>query len=907
MDKIREWGLPVKNHMVELEESVIEDIRSRLSEETESKTKKKATKKKTAAKKKTAKKKTATKKKAVKKKTTTVVGAKEPASTTTAKKATKKKSTVIRRKKSEIEAAKEKEAQEKAEAIESNVATEASTSEAPQVEASQVASSSATETQASEKVEAKSAESKEAEAAPKEEAKATEEKAEAKPTAARKVAVNVADGESSGVKSTPKNIIGRMDLSRLKTPEKSNNNRNNDSDSDVRSPRTGARNIRPGFVAAPQPVLHAPEPEKKKFDDKKTKKAAGGAKDTGQTQSFSTTEFRKREMVFQPKKKKGTLSRESKKTEITTPKASKRIVKVNNSITVASLAQEMSLKTPQLMKALMKNGVMAKANDVLDFDTVALIVPELGWEAQNVHRTVDELLEASVFGKTDAELVTRPPVVTVMGHVDHGKTTLLDSIRKANVVSGEAGGITQHIAAYRVQIEQDKVITFIDTPGHEAFTAMRARGANVTDIAIIVVAADDGVMPQTIEAINHAKAAEVPIVVAVNKVDKPDANPDKIMQQLTEHEIVPEEWGGDTIFVPVSALKGDGIDKLLEQIHLLAELSELKANPKRSGTGIVIESRMEKGRGFVATLLVQEGTIETGQYIVAGKVAGKIRSLLNDQGKMVKDAGPSVPVEMLGLSAAPVAGDRFDICEDESKAKEIAEARASENDVKEQTPNSKMSLDALFAKVKSSNVKELPVILKTDVAGSGEAIRGMFEKLETEEVKVKIIHNAVGAISESDVLLASSAGGIVFGFNVRPDSGATRSAEKEGVEIKTYRIVYELVDDIKKAMSGLLDPDIVENVHGKAEVRETFSVPKIGMIGGCSVIEGKISRNHLARLTRNGVVVYEGKISSLKRFKDDVKEVQQGYECGIGIENFNDLKNGDVIEAYSEESVAREL
>lgn len=875
MDKIREWGLPVKNHMVELDELVIQEIQKRLSGaateavKTEKSVKKKKTEKKTVEKK------------------VVVAAADDAAPKKTAKKT--KKKTVIRRKKSDLEAQEEaagleaaKESQEEALA-----ATDVAVEEAvPAAVTVQVAEASVEEVKP-----------------------VIEEKTEAKPIA-RKVAVNVADGETSGVKSIPKNIIGRMDLSRITPPSGQNRGgapSSGASGGDLRQPRTGTRNIRPGFVAAPMPPAFLPETDsRKKFEEKKQPKKPASPKE-GETISFSTAEFRKREMVFQPKKKKGLLSREAKKTEITTPKASKRVVKIHETISVSDLAQEIGVKAPQLIKLLMKNGVMATMNQVLDFDTVALIVPELGWEALNVHRSVDELLEKAAFGNLSAEPVSRPPVVTVMGHVDHGKTTLLDSIRKANVAKGEAGGITQHIAAYSVRLADEKVITFIDTPGHEAFTAMRARGANVTDIAVIVVAADDGVMPQTAEAVNHAKAANVPIIVAVNKMDKPDANPDRIKQQLTEFELVPEEWGGSTIFVPVSALKGEGIGKLLEQIYLLAEVSELKANPERSGTGIVIESRMEKGRGFVSTLLVKDGTVRVGQFIVAGKVAGKIRSLINDQGQTVDEAGPSVPVEMLGFSEATEAGDRFDICQDEATAQAIASARKQQDHVVDTSVSSKMSLDALFAKVKAGNVKELPLVLKTDVAGSNEAIKGMLDKLNTEEVKVKLIHSAVGAISESDVLLAKSAGGIVLGFNVRPDGGAAQAAKTEGVEIKTYRIVYELVDDIKKAMSGLLEPDVIEQVHGRAEVRETFSVPKIGTIAGCSVIDGKVARSHLLRLTRNGIVIYEGKISSLKRFKDDVKEVQQGYECGIGIENFNDLKTGDVIEAFTKETVARQL
>jgi translation initiation factor IF-2 len=542
----------------------------------------------------------------------------------------------------------------------------------------------------------------------------------------------------------------------------------------------------------------------------------------------------------------------------------------------------------------------------LDFDTVALVVPEFGWEAQNVHQSVDQMISASSTAIADAERVHRPPVVTVMGHVDHGKTTLLDSIRKARVAQGEAGGITQHIGAYSVTLDDGHKITFIDTPGHEAFTAMRARGANATDIVIIVVAADDGMMPQTAEAINHAKAAKVPIIVAVNKMDKPGANPDRIKQQLTEFELVPEEWGGTTIYCPVSALKGDGIKELLEQIILVAEMQELKADPKRSATGIVIEARMEKGRGVVASLLVQDGTMKIGQNIVAGAVPGRVRSMNDDKGVNIKEVGPGLPVEILGLPDTPMAGDRFDIVTDEDSARRIAEQRLSLVK-KDETPNSKMTLDQLFARVKTGDAKEMAMVLKADVAGSLEAVKGQLDKLGNEEVKLKIIHSGVGGITESDALLASTAKGVIVGFNVRPDLGAARVAKEKGVEIKTYTIIYELMDDLKKALTGLLTPEVIEKAMGRAEVRNTFTVPKMGMIAGSFVTEGKIARNYSLRLVRDGKIIFEGKVGSLKRFKDDVKEVTSGFECGIGIENFNDIKVGDVIESFVKEEQLREL
>ncbi|MEY4617803.1 MAG: translation initiation factor [Pseudomonadota bacterium] len=676
----------------------------------------------------------------------------------------------------------------------------------------------------------------------------------------------------------------------------------------------GRNNLRAGFVAQPIPVIPDAEElsRRSKFEDKH-KKFTKPAQDTSNVTvpeeelvQFNSSEFRKREMVFQPKKKKGLLNRESLHTQITQPKASKRILKVNNKMKLSDAAEEMGLKAAQIIKVLMQNGVMANMNTDLDFDTLALVLPEFGWEAQNIFKTADEILEDTAFGDLQAEAIARPPVVTVMGHVDHGKTSLLDAIRLANVAAGEKGGITQHIGAYQVKLETGDLVTFLDTPGHEAFTAMRARGANATDIAVIVVAADDGVMPQTAEAINHAKAAGVPIVIAINKMDKPGANPDRIKQQLTEYEIVPEEWGGSNIFCEVSAVKKQGIKELLEQLLLVAEMQELRANPKRSGTGIVIESRLEKGRGSTATILVQDGTVAVGDLIVAGTSSGRVRSLMNDLGDRVDSAGPGMPVEVLGLDDVPGAGDKFDIVKDEKTMERVVELRKAAK-LKADTPASKMTLEEIFSKVKQGDQKVLNVILKSDVMGSSEAILGMFQKLATDEVKVKVVHSAVGGINEGDVLLATTSKAIVLGFNTRPDGNAMALAKRRGVEIRTYGIVYEMMDDLKRLMAGLLEPEIVEQVHGRAEVRNIFTVPKIGTIGGCSVLDGKVARSHLVRLVRNGVVAYQGKIGSLKRFKDDAKEVAAGFECGIGIENYNDLKVGDIIEAYTREEIRRGL
>lgn len=756
---------------------------------------------------------------------------------------------------------------------------------------------------------------------------------------ARKKEVSIGQSGVASAAAPRRNIIGRMDLSRVQSqapprpqggyergprPQGSQGGggyQGGGYQGGGNSGPGGANrhkgNIRPGFVqaATPPPVIDFGTGTDfgRKKDEKRRNKPGIGAEPTAvrpaeeeENQHFDAAEFRKREMVFQPKKKKGLLNRPSMQTQITTPKASKRVVKVNNTMKVVDLAMSMGVKAPELIKKLMKDGVMASMSTDLDFDTISLVVGDFGFEAINEFKTAEEIISQVAITENIGEAVTRPPVVTIMGHVDHGKTSLLDAIRNANVAAGEAGGITQHIGAYQVKTEGGHVITFLDTPGHEAFTAMRARGANVTDIVVIVVAADDGVMPQTAEAINHAKAANVPMIVAVNKMDKPGANPDRIKQQLTEFEVVPEEWGGSTIFVPVSAIKRTGIPELLEQIHLLAEVGEFKANPNKLGSGSVIEAKLEKGRGNVATILVKEGTVKVGQYIVAGTVSGRVKSLTNDKGEKIQSAGPGMPVEVLGLDGTPLAGDRFDIVKDESVIEDVIRVRKEQID-KANSASTKISLEDIFSKVKQGDVKELSVVLKTDVSGSLEAVNGMFKKLSTPEVKLKVVHSAVGGITESDVLLAQTAKGIIVGFNVRPDGGATTASKRMGVEIRSYTIVYELIDDIKKAMAGLLAPTIVEKVLGRAEVRNTFVVPKIGTIAGCFVADGKILRNSMARLIREGKIVYEGKVSSLKRFKDDAREVAQGFECGIGIENYNDIKVGDSIESFIKEEIAREL
>lgn len=589
------------------------------------------------------------------------------------------------------------------------------------------------------------------------------------------------------------------------------------------------------------------------------------------------------------------------------PKKEKELpskITYTDSLTVAELAKKLHREPSEIIKKLFMLGVIATINQVLEEDAIELIASEYGVEVEK-QESVD-ITDLEVYFTPDEEdqLEERPPVVTIMGHVDHGKTTLLDSIRNTKVTEGEAGGITQHIGAYQVVVNGKK-ITFLDTPGHAAFTTMRARGAQVTDITVLVVAADDGVMPQTIEAINHAKAANVPIIVAVNKMDKPTANPDRVMQELTEHGLVPEDWGGDTIFVPISALKGEGIDNLLEMILLVSEVEELKANPNRNALGTVIEAQLDKGRGPVATLLVQNGTLRVGDPIVVGNTFGRVRAMVNDLGRRVKEAGPSTPVEITGLNEVPQAGDRFVVFDDEKTARQVGEARAQIAIQAQRNEKTRVSLDTLFEQMKQGEMKELNVIIKADVQGSVEALAAALQKIEVEGVNIKIIHTAVGAINESDITLAAASNAIIIGFNVRPDANAKRAAEAEKVDIRLHRIIYKVIEEIESAMKGMLDPEFEEKVIGQAEVRQTFKVSRIGTIAGSYVTEGKITRDSGIRLIRDGVVVFEGEIDTLKRYKDDVREVSQGYECGITIKNFNDIKEGDIIEAFIMEEVER--
>lgn len=582
----------------------------------------------------------------------------------------------------------------------------------------------------------------------------------------------------------------------------------------------------------------------------------------------------------------------------------KKVITIPATITVKDLAEKLSVNGTELIKRLMKLGVMASLTQSIEFEIAEIICSEFNVEAQR-EQDLDEQVFAEVVDNPK-DLVPRPPVVTIMGHVDHGKTTLLDSIRKTKVVATEAGGITQHIGAYQVTYK-GKNITFLDTPGHEAFTAMRSRGAKVTDIAVLVVAANDGVMPQTVEAINHAKAAGVPIIVAINKIDLPAANLDRVKQELAEQGLIVEEWGGSTIAVPVSALKGEGIDDLLEMILLVAEMEELKANPNRPARGTVIEAKLDKGRGPVATVLISNGTLRVGDAFVVGSVSGKVRAMISDTGENLKEAGPSTPVEVLGISDVPAAGDQLVVVESEQIAREVASLRQEKLREQQLSKTSRVSLEDLYERIKEGDIKELNLIIKADVHGSAEAIRASLEKLSTDEVRVKVIHQAVGAISESDVHLAATTDAIIIGFNVRPEPVARKEAEREGVDIRLYRVIYDLLDDVKAAMSGLLEPEFKEVILGRAEVRQTFRVPNVGTVAGCYVQEGKITRNAEVRVLRDNVVVHEGKIASLKRFKDDVREVTHGYECGIGLEKFNDIKDGDVIEAFYMEKIERTL
>jgi len=590
-------------------------------------------------------------------------------------------------------------------------------------------------------------------------------------------------------------------------------------------------------------------------------------------------------------------SRPMKKTEITVPKAAKRVIRIVDAISVADLSQRLGVKAGDIIRKLISLGVMAAINQLVDVDSVTLIAQDYGYEVESVAVAEDILMEPGAGETSQADLVPRPPVVTVMGHVDHGKTSLLDAIRKTNVVSGEAGGITQHIGAYHGHLDKGDV-TFLDTPGHEAFTAMRARGARATDIVVLVVAADDGVMPQTVEAINHAKAAGVPIIIAINKIDLPQADAARIRQELAGHGLVSEEWGGQNIFIEVSAKKGIKIKELLELILLQAEILELKADVKVPARGVVVEAKLDKGRGPVLTVLIQNGVLRVGDAVIAGVSYGRIRAMINDWGMRVDEAGPSMPIELLGLSGVPQAGEIFAVLKDEATARQIAGIRQRKMLDSGRLKTAKVSLNDLYEKITKGEVKELNLIIKADVQGSIEAVTDVLGKLSTEAVKIKVIHCAAGGVNEGDVMLASASNAIVIGFNVRPEAKAAALAERESVDVRLYTVIYNLVDDIKNAMEGMLSPIVREETLGRAEIREILRITKVGNVAGCYVTEGKAVRGAKVRLVRDSVVVYDGKLSSLKRFKDDVKEVMAGYECGLTIDGYNDIKAGDVIELY---------
>ncbi len=596
---------------------------------------------------------------------------------------------------------------------------------------------------------------------------------------------------------------------------------------------------------------------------------------------------------------------EAPKTPDTTEKESKNKIVYEETLTVEELSEKLGKDISEIIKKLMFSGVMATKNEDLSDDAIELIASDYGFTVEK--KEVIEETEFDIYRPVSDEkdLVERPAVVTIMGHVDHGKTTTLDSIRDTKVTAGEAGGITQHIGAYQVESEEGKKVTFLDTPGHEAFTSMRSRGASVTDIAILVVAADDGVMPQTVEAINHAKAAEVPIIVAVNKMDKEGANPDRVMQELTEYELVAEAWGGDTIFVPISAINREGIDDLLEMILLVAEVQELKANPNQVASGSVIDAKLDKGRGSVASLLVQDGTLKVGQSVVVGNTFGRVRAMVSDLGVRVTEAGPSTPVEITGLSGVPEAGDQFLVFKDEKLARQIGESRQKRHLVASRGSQNKISLEDLFEQIKQGEIKDLNVIIKADVQGSAEALAASLQKIQVDTVQIKIIHKGVGAINESDIQLASASNALVIGFNVRPDLSAQKTAENEQVDVRLHRVIYKAIEEMEAAMKGLLDPEYEEKVIGQAEVREIFKVSKVGTIAGSYVVDGKITRSSSVRVIRDGVVLFEGELEALKRFKDDVREVSKNYECGITVKDFNNIKSGDRIEAFVMEEIER--
>jgi translation initiation factor IF-2 len=683
-------------------------------------------------------------------------------------------------------------------------------------------------------------------------------------------------------------VLGRIDLRKTEAPAPAPARR----DAAGEAARERAR--REGVV----PVAPPAETEEEKPRKKKRKVI--------KKPEFQELTEQERRRAKLPRKKKALPGKELKKTEITTPRASKRVVRISEVVTVGELAKAMGVKAGEIIKKLMDSGMMATINQVLDFDTASLLASDFEYNVENVAFDAESMLEGEHEAPADEHMQPRPPVVTIMGHVDHGKTSLLDAVRKTNVTAQEAGGITQHIGAYSVDVH-GKRVTFLDTPGHEAFTAMRARGAKVTDIVVLVVAADDGVMPQTVEAINHARAAEVPILVAINKIDKPEANIERIKQGLADYGLVAEDWGGDTICVPVSAKTTEGIPQLLEMLLLQADVLELKANADKLARGTIVEAKLDRGRGPVATVLVQEGTLKVGDPFVCGGNYGRVRALVDDKGRKATTAGPSTPVEILGLQGVPDAGSPFVAVTDEATARQVAEHRRGKQREASLVKTAKVSLEDLYQQIQAGDVKELRVVIKADVQGSVEAISEALGRLSTDEVRLNVLHASVGGITESDALLASASNAVVIGFNVRPEAKATEIAEREGVDVRLYTIIYDAINDVRDAMEGLLEPTVREKTVGRAEVRQVFNVPSFGMVAGSFVTDGKITRNASVRLVRDHVVIYTGKIASLRRFKEDAREVVSGYECGIGLENYQDVKSGDMIEVYEIERVARRL
>ncbi len=719
------------------------------------------------------------------------------------------------------------------------------------------------------------------------------------PTPQAKVESPAADSASDQSKPAGPKVLGRIDLRKVEA-ERIAATRGRSTAEPSRGRRGPAGPAGPGGPGGPGGPMDLPPPNAARPGGKRKKRRVI------QKPEFADYGDRDRRMSRVPRKKRAQPGKEQKKTEITTPKASKRVIRIAEMVTVGDLAKSMGVKAAEVVKKLMESGMMANVNQMLDTDTATLMANEFGYNVENVSFDAESMIEEAHDASADEATVPRPPVVTIMGHVDHGKTSLLDAVRKTNVTAGEAGGITQHIGAYTVKVD-GKQVTFLDTPGHEAFTAMRARGAKVTDIVVLVVAADDGVMPQTVEAINHSRAAEVPIIVAINKIDKPDSNLERIKQGLADHGLVPEDWGGDTTCVPVSALTGEGLPQLMEMLLLQAELLDLQANPDKLARGTIVEAKLDRGRGAVATVLVQEGTLKVGDPFVCGPSAGRIRAMIDDKGNKVKSAGPSTPVEILGIQAVPEAGSSFHVVADEATAKQVASHRSEKHREATLRKTSKVSLEDLYRRVQAGDTKELQVVIKADVQGSAEALSDALGGLSTEEVRLNPLHASVGGITESDVMLAAASNAVVIGFNVRPESKASTVAEQEGVDIRLYSVIYDALNEIRDAMEGMLEPTLREKVVGRAEVRDIFSIPGVGSIAGCYINDGKVRRNASARLVRDHVVVHDGKISSLRRFKEDAREVSSGYECGIGLDNFNDVKAGDVIEVYEMEEVARRL